>query len=341
MLQDPPLPIHSPNKIHDHDAVKTFFTTASRVVACVARKSKGRLKRLPAGTIFRHSVPGKRTRPRRCAVTPWRNAVSGFRRKCKSVASGVHFGSVAKLRCGGFSIGRATVALDVPSKVNGKGRYGLDAAVSGMIYARPKIPPTRYDSKVVAIDDSAARRLPGYLKSIALEDPSGTVPGWVMVLADSFIVANRAADLVKVAWSSGKGATVSERDIQHRASELIADPMGGSLLVDDAGVDAAFRSAKQKIERTYTTGTAMHVALEPVNALAFEKDGIFEIHTGNQWQTLILPVLAKALGRSQDKIVLRSYLLGGAFGRRLDGDYAVPAALAAQAMGKPVKMVFT
>ncbi len=68
----------------------------------------------------------------------------------------------------------------------------------------------------------------------------------------------------------------------------------------------------------------MHFALEPVNALAFEKDGIFEIHTGNQWQTLILPVLAKALGRSQDKIVMRSYLLGGGFGRRLDGDYAVP-----------------
>jgi hypothetical protein len=55
----------------------------------------------------------------------------------------------------------------------------------------------------------------------------------------------------------------------------------------------------------------------------------------------LLPVLAKALGRSQDKIVLRSYLLGGGFGRRLDGDYAVPAALAAKAVGKPVKMVCT
>jgi isoquinoline 1-oxidoreductase subunit beta len=52
-------------------------------------------------------------------------------------------------------------------------------------------------------------------------------------------------------------------------------------------------------------------------------------------------VLAKALGRSQDKIVLRSYLLGGGFGRRLDGDYTVPAALAANAVGKPVKMVCT
>jgi CO/xanthine dehydrogenase Mo-binding subunit len=85
----------------------------------------------------------------------------------------------------------------------------------------------------------------------------------------------------------------------------------------------------------------MHFQLEPINALAFEKDGIFEIHTGNQWQSLILPVLAKALGRNQDTIVLRSYMLGGGFGRRLNGDYAVPAALAAKALGKPVKMVCT
>ena len=54
-----------------------------------------------------------------------------------------------------------------------------------------------------------------------------------------------------------------------------------------------------------------------------------------------MPLVAKALGRSEDKVVLRTYLIGGGFGRRLDGDYAVPAALAAKAVGKPVKMVCT
>jgi CO/xanthine dehydrogenase Mo-binding subunit len=238
-------------------------------------------------------------------------------------------------------IGKGVQALDIPSKVNGSGRYGIDAAVDGMIYARPKIPPTRYDSKVISVDDSAARRMPGYIKSLALEDPSGTAPGWVMVYADSFTTANRAADLVKVKWQSGLSANVSERDLHQRAAELIADPRGGALHVDDPGVDAVFATARRKIERTYTTATAMHFALEPINALAFEKDGVFEIHTGNQWQSAILPVLARALGRSQDKIVMRSYLLGGGFGRRLDGDYAVPAALAAKAVGRPVKMVCT
>ena len=238
-------------------------------------------------------------------------------------------------------VGRDTMALDVPSKVNGQGRYGIDAVVEGMIYARPKVPPTRLQSKVVSIDDSAAKAVPGYIRSIALDDPSGTVPGWVMVYGDSFVAASKAADRVKVTWESGGAANVSEQDIQRRAEELIVDPKAGALHVNDPGVDAALASAKQKLERTYTTSTVMHFTLEPVNALAFEKNGIFEVHTGNQWQSVAVPLLAKALGRSEDKIVLRTYLIGGGFGRRLDGDYTVPAALAAKAVGKPVKMVCT
>ena len=238
-------------------------------------------------------------------------------------------------------IGKDTMALDVPSKTNGQGCYGIDAEVAGMIYACPKIPPTRFGAKVISIDDSAAKRVPGYIRSLALDDPSDTVPGWVMVYAESFPDANQAADLVKVTWNAGETANVSEQDIQKRAAELIADPGGGALVVDDAGIDAAFASAKRKLERTYTTSTVMHFTLEPVNALAFEKDGIFEVHTGNQWQSVAVPLVARALGRSEDKVVLRTYLIGGGFGRRLDGDYCVPVALAAKAAGKPVKMVCT
>lgn len=238
-------------------------------------------------------------------------------------------------------IGKASTQLDIPAKVNGTALYGLDAKVPGMVFARPKIPPTRNQSKVVSIDDSAAKAVPGYISSLALEDPSNTVPGWVMVFADSFVAANNACDLVKVNWTSGETAKTSEADLQKRSAELIADPKAGSLVVEDPGVDAAFAAAKSKLERTYTTASALHFQMEPVNALAFERDGVMEIHTGNQWQSLALPWLSKALGRPEDKIVLKSYMLGGGFGRRLNGDYAVPAALAAKAIGKPVKMVCT
>ena len=238
-------------------------------------------------------------------------------------------------------IGQKIDALDVPGKINGTARYGIDAVVEGMIYARPKIPPTRYGSVVRAVDDSAAKRVKGYLTSLVLEDASATVPGWVVVCATSYPAAIRAADLVKVDWAAGDATMVSEQDILDYGAGQIAVPRGGALVVDDPEVDSAFRAAASTLERTYTTNSVLHAQLEPVNALAFEKDGRFEIHTGSQAQSTILPVLARALDLTQDRIVLRTYLLGGAFGRRLNTDYAIPAALAAKALGKPVKLVLT
>ena len=238
-------------------------------------------------------------------------------------------------------IGQPTVALDIPAKITGAARYGLDAHVEGMVYARPKLPPTRNGCVVQAIDDSAARGIPGYIRSLALDDPSGTVPGWVVVCADSFNTASLAADRVKVTWTTGAAATASESDIQARGLQLVGDASGGSTVVDDAGVDAAFAAARTTLERDYTTATVLHFQLEPLNALAFQKDGVWEIHTGNQWQSLILPTLAKALGVPETQVLMRTYLIGGGFGRRLNGDYAVPAALTSKALGKPVKLVWT
>ena len=82
-------------------------------------------------------------------------------------------------------VGKETMAIDVPSKTNGTAVYGIDATVDGMVYARPLIPPTRHGSVVNKIDDSAAKKIKGYLQSIVLQDPSETISGWVMVFADS------------------------------------------------------------------------------------------------------------------------------------------------------------
>jgi len=239
-------------------------------------------------------------------------------------------------------VGRSVPALDIPPKTDGSARYGIDATQPGMVHARPKIPPTRNGSKVISVDDSAARAVKGYIRSLVLDDPSGTVPGWVMVIADTYPAAIRAADLVTVDWAPGPTAGVSEQDILDHAARQIAQTNDGVLL-DTGGGDtrAAFGAAHSQLEQTYTTATVLHFQLEPVNALAFEKDGVFEIHTGNQWQSLILPTLAKALDRPVTSIVMRTYLIGGGFGRRLNGDYTVPASLAAKMLGRPVKLVLT
>ncbi len=240
-------------------------------------------------------------------------------------------------------IGRKTPALDVDAKTNGSAVYGIDAKVPGMVYARPKLPPTRNGSKVVSVDDSAAKKVRGYQRYLILDDPSDTVPGWVMAIADSYPAAIKAADLLNVTWTPGPGADVSEKMLLDHAAELIAKADGGvELDVADHPATGAFGAgAASTIDAAYTTGTVLHFQLEPLNALAFEKNGVFEVHTGNQWQSLIMPTLAKALGVAESKVIMRSYLLGGGFGRRLNGDYAVPALLATKALGKPVKMILT
>ena len=237
-------------------------------------------------------------------------------------------------------VGMQTMATDIPAKTNGTAVYGIDATYPGMVYAKPMMPPTRHGSVVKGVDDSAAKSIAGYQQTLVLDDPSDTVPGWALVIADSYHAAQRAARVIKVDWQAGPGAQVSESDLLQRGAELL-EGTSGSLVVENEHVDHMFQAANSVLQASYTTNTVLHFQLEPVNAIGLEKDGRWELHTGNQWQSLILPTLGQALGVAPEKVVMRTYTLGGGFGRRLNGDYGVPALLAAKTLGKPVKVVFS
>jgi isoquinoline 1-oxidoreductase subunit beta len=90
------------------------------------------------------------------------------------------------------------------------GGFGLLGVLGfGALAWRPaKIPPTRNGARVHSIDDSAAKNVKGYIRSLVLDDPSDTVVGWVLVFASSYPAVIRAADLVKVDWLAGDGAKV-------------------------------------------------------------------------------------------------------------------------------------
>jgi len=237
-------------------------------------------------------------------------------------------------------IGTAMRALDIPEKTSGEAVYGLDTELPNMVYAHPMIPPTRYGSSIESIDDSAARDIPGYQQTLQLTDPSDIIQGWALVIADSFPAAMKAADAVNIEWSPGPTAAVTEAQILAEGEQLTADSSSGVLFVDDGDVTAARESAADTHSAVYRTSTALHFTLEPQNALVEYVDGVFHIHSGNQWQSLIIPYLATALGVEESNIVLHQYYLGGGFGRRLFGDQMIPAALAARDLGRPVKLIF-
>ena len=237
-------------------------------------------------------------------------------------------------------IGRETAALDVPEKSSGTAVYGLDTELPDMVYAHPMIPPTRYGSTINSVDDTAARDIPGYLQTLTLSDPSEVLQGWALVIAENFPAAMKAAAAVEVDWAAGPTAAVTEADILDAGEQLADDPASGVKVVDDGDVTAARAGAASMHSAVYRTATALHFTLEPQNALVEYVDGVFHIHSGNQWQSLILPFLATALGVEESNIVIHQYYLGGGFGRRLFGDQMIPAALAARELGRPVKLVF-
>ncbi|MDG1859822.1 MAG: molybdopterin-dependent oxidoreductase, partial [Emcibacteraceae bacterium] len=208
-------------------------------------------------------------------------------------------------------IGKDTKALDIPNKIDGSAKYGIDVTKEGMVYARPIVPPTRFGSSVKSFDDTAAKEIPGYIQTVELSDPSETCQGWLAVVAENYPAAIQAADAVLVEWNSGPGIEISEADLQAESRRLIADPDAGSLFINEGDVDDAMNGATTVIENEFTTSTVLHFPLEPMNAVAYQEDGKWHFHSGTQWQSLTMPMITKAMGVTEAELIIHTYQLGG------------------------------
>ena len=237
-------------------------------------------------------------------------------------------------------VGQSLPQLDVPAKINGTAKYGIDAVAPGMVYGKPVVPPVRYGAKVTAVDDSAAKKVPGFIRAVTLDDKTGTTSGWVVVVANSYPAAKKAAEALKVSYDKGPYASVSDKTLIDEAKRLQQGEGSGQLFVKKGDHNAAIAGAAKVLEAEYFTSIDIHAPLEPMNALAYEKDGIWHVHTGNQFASRSGGIAAGALGVDPKHVVLHQYYLGGGFGRRLDADMVIPAVLASKAVGKPVKLIY-
>src|SRR6516225_4276403 len=237
-------------------------------------------------------------------------------------------------------IGQSLPQLDIPSKTNGTCKYGIDARVPGMLYGKLALPPVRYGAKVKSIDDSEAKKVPGFVKAVAVEDKTETTAGWVVAVASSYDGAKKAAAALKIDWDKGPYANVSDQSIIDESRRLQKDGTEGFLFVKDGDSSAALEKAAKVIEGEYLTSLNIHAPLEPMNALALQKDGVWHIYTGNQFFTRSTIIGSVVAGADPKNIAMHQHFLGGGFGRRLESDMVVPAIAASKAVGKPVKLIY-
>jgi len=238
-------------------------------------------------------------------------------------------------------IGVSVPQLDIPSKVNGTAKYGIDVMLPGMVYGKIVMPPVRYGATVKSVDDAAAKKVPGFIKAVTLDDKTGTTSGWVVAVANSYPNAKKAAEALKVTYDNGPNAKLSSQSLLDEAKRLQAQDDSGLFFVKDGDTAAALGSAAKVLEAEYTTNINIHAPLEPMNATAQQQGDIWHIYSGNQFATRSGAIAAAAAGVDPKFVVMHQMWLGGGFGRRLDADMMVPAVQAAKAVGKPVKVIYS
>ncbi len=238
-------------------------------------------------------------------------------------------------------VGQPVQHLDVPAKTNGTARYGIDVFIPNMVYSHWVSPPVRWGAMPKSVIDTAAKGINGYIGIVVAEDATNAQKGYAIAVAETFHGAKAAADAIKVDWDLGPNAGVSNGDILEHAKSLTDDPNSGLACVLEGDVESGLSGSAATHEAECVTNINYHGVMEPQNAVVIEQGGVWHIFAGSQWQTRGGAIVAKAVGVDPANVMIHQQYLGGGFGRRLEAEQMIPAALAAEELGRPVKLVYT
>jgi xanthine dehydrogenase YagR molybdenum-binding subunit len=250
-------------------------------------------------------------------------------------------------------LGKAVDRIDGVAKVSGIARYGYEHRVPGDVAWGFLVTAPAAKGKVARIDATAARALPGVIDVIvddqriarqaAAFSPAhagnDAVDHWGQVIgvavANSFEAARDAARRVVVEVKPEQGRFDT---LRHEADA--SGPPKDSRLQDKAigDIDAAMADADVTLDQVYSTPHQVHAAMEPHASVAQWDGDRLTLYSSLQILGAAKPILAKAVGIDADKVRIVSPYVGGGFGGKLLGPEAVAAAIAAQQIGRPVKI---
>lgn len=217
-------------------------------------------------------------------------------------------------------IGRPTNRIDARDIVTGKAEYTGDLAVAG---AKPTVvarPPT-LGGKIVSVDSTAARAMPGVHEVVRFG-------GGVAVVAETFHHALQARDALRIKWAPGPLAGVSDSQIRSRlraAVPKLGNPPGGSAQTE-AEFEFAFVS---------------HAPMEVLTAVADVRPQRAEIWFSSQTPMSAREDIASTIGVPASKVRIHVMRGGGSFGRRLNHDAAIEAAVISKKARLPVKLMWS
>lgn len=224
-------------------------------------------------------------------------------------------------------IGKPIRRVDAADKVKGSTQFGLDVRVPGMKVATVKACPT-FAGKLVSVDDKAARRLPGVVGVLRLDNA-------VAVVGEHFWAAKKGMEALVIEWDRGVNANLTTQQLQ----EAIADSArnGKGIVARDDGE----RPQGTLVQSEYSSPMLAHATMEPMNCTVHVTHDQCEIWTGTQVPMRAAQEAARITGLPIEKIVFHNQYLGGGFGRRLETDWVEQAVAFAKQVPYPLKVVWT
>ena len=226
-------------------------------------------------------------------------------------------------------IGKSAKRRDIPAKVTGGIAYVQDTRLPGMLFGRVVRPPA-YRAKLVSLDETAARALPGVVAVVR----SGSFVGVAAEREEQAIAAAQALrDSAK--WTESADLPPSGPALFAHIKRMRAQ----DSVVSEKSDSAAAAKAVKRVEADYTRPFTAHASIGPSCAVAQWRDGKLTVWTHSQGVFPLREDLAKALAVPVADMTVIHREGSGCYGQNGADDVALDAALVARATkGRPVKL---
>ncbi len=296
-----------------------------------------------------------------CRCTGYVKIIAAVKLSAKILREGVIPGKSAD----DWKVGSRVHRLDVEEKVLGYGKYPDDFYKENMCYGsalRSKYPRAR----VLSIDTSKAKALPGVIAVLTAEDipgenkighlkhdqytmiPVGGLTHYLgdavaLVAAEDMETVEKAKKLIKVEYEVLPMVHNIEEAAAADAPKVFDEEESNVQAykhVSRGNAEEAIRNAKHVITQHFETPWTEHAFLEPECAVAYiDEDGDVMVISTDQDAYCSYRECSLMLGT--DKVKAENALVGGGFGGKEDMTVQHHAALIAYHTRRPVKVRLT
>jgi isoquinoline 1-oxidoreductase beta subunit len=244
-------------------------------------------------------------------------------------------------------IGKPAGDVDANGIVTGLTRYAADEHYAGALVAVLLHCPWS-DGTLTHIDSTATLAVKGVVKVVQLKPEPGqpwgstVIAPAVAVLAEDTWSALQGRQKLKLEWKPGASGSENSSALEQQASALLAGKADPTTRVrDDGDVDAAGKKAARRLDATYFQPWLAHATAETMNCMVrLDKDRA-SLVVPSQAPQKAWAVVQRLTGLTPAQIDIKVPRIGGGYGRRLDHDYVAEAVLLAQAVDKPVRLLWT